>query len=425
MSRAETIPKILRQQYEKYGSKKVAMRKKDYGIWNEYTWKDQYEHVRDMSLGLVSLGLNREDKVCILGDNDPEWYWAQFAAQCAGGIAIGVFIDCSPEEVKYYVEHSDSKFIFARDQEQVDKILSIQDELPNLIKIIYWDERGLWFYNEPKLINIKDLEEAGRKYGRENPDAFDKNIDMSTPSDVAIIAYTSGTTGLPKGAMLTFKILDVNYEQILKVEDFDKNDDYLSYISPAWVTEQIFGVYAGIAVPIIINFPEKPETVQEDVRNVGPHILFYGARLWEDLASSIQVKIIDSTPLKRFCYNTALKIGYKKVNAVEKNMQPGLLTRFLVFLSDFFVMRSLRDRVGLSRAKACFTAGAAISPDIMKLFHAIGVNLKNLYGSTEGGLVTWHRDGDIKPETVGPQMPDVKIRISDEGEIQVKSEAVF
>ena len=425
MSEADTIPKILVQQYEKYGNGRVSMRKKDYGVWNEYTWKDVYEHVVNISHGLSSLGLGREDKVCILGDNDPEWFWGQLGTQCAGGIAIGIFIDCIPSEVKYFIEHSDSKFIFARDQEQVDKVLSIQEELPDLAKIIYWDPRGLWFYDEPRLMSIEELEETGMKHRQDNPLYFEKSVSQGKASDVAVLCYTSGTTGLPKGAMLSYRNMRGLYEQISKVEKFYEGDSYLSYISPAWMTEQMLAFSCGMTVPFVINFPEKPETVQEDVRNVGPQLIFYGARLWENLASVIQVRIIDTTPLKRIFYNLALKIGYKKVNCLQQNKKPGFGLRLLVFLSDFFVMRPLRDRVGLSRARSCFTAGAAISPDIMKLFHATGINLKNIYGSTEGGIMTWHRDGDVRPETVGPAMPGVELRISEEGEIQCKGKAVF
>jgi long-chain acyl-CoA synthetase len=425
LTQSDTIPKVLLEQYHKYGGRKVAMRKKDYGIWNEYTWKDVYKHVKYISLGLKSLGLERKDKVCILGDNDPEWFFAQLGTQCMGGISVGIFVDCNASEVKYYIEHSNAKFIFARDQEQVDKVLKIKDKLSGLIKIIYWDPRGLWSYKEPELLSIEELEGIGKQCDQESPDFLEKSILMGNASDIAIICYTSGTTALPKGVVLSYRNLQALYDQISHVEKFYKTDSYLSYISPAWLAEQIFVTCCGMHIPFVIHFPEKPETVQDDLRNVGPQLIFYGARFWENLASAIQVKIIDTTPFKRLCYRLALKMGYKKVSAIERNERLGMIWRVLTFLSDLFVARPLRDRVGLSRARSCFTAGAAISPDTMKLFHAIGVNLKNIYGSTECGVITWHRDGDVRAGTLGPPVPGVELRISKDGEIQCKSEGIF
>jgi len=420
-----TIPKLLQNRALKYGHRQIAMRKKDYGIWNEYTWQDIYEHVKNIANGLLSLGFEKGDKITIIGDNDPEWFWAEWAAQSLGGAAVGVYIDCIPSEVKYYIEHSDSTFVFARDQEQVDKILEIYGQLPKLKKVIYWDPRGLWFYDTSKVMDIKVLEELGQNYAKDHPDLFEKFLSQGKGEDMAVFCYTSGTTGLPKGAMLSHQNLFYAVEAMEQYNKFLPMENYLSYISPAWLTEQILGLCGGVSIPLVLHFPEKPETVQVDIRDIAPHIIFYGARLWESLASTIQVKITDSTPLKIFFYNLALKVSHKRLEAKERGEKIGFLLGVVHRLADFVVFRPLRDRIGFTKNKVGYTAGAAISPDMMRLFHAIGINIKNLYGTTEASLISLHKDDDVRYETIGIPFEGCEVKISEEGEILVKSDGVF
>jgi long-chain acyl-CoA synthetase len=401
------------------------MRKKDYGIWNEYTWQDVYGHVKNIANGLLALGFERGDKITIIGDNDPEWFWAEWASQSLGGAAVGVYIDCIPSEVKYYIEHSDSTFVFARDQEQVDKILEILDQLPKLKKVIYWDPRGLWFYDTSKTMEIKVLEDLGQKYAKEHPGLFEEFLSQGKGEDIAVFCYTSGTTGLPKGAMLSHQNLFYAVEAMEQYNKFLPMENYLSYISPAWLTEQILGLCGGVSIPLVLHFPEKPETVQIDIRDIAPHIIFYGARLWESLASTIQVKITDSTPLKIFFYNLALKVSNKRLQVKERGKKIGPLSEGIHRLVDFIVFRPLRDRIGFTKNKVGYTAGAAISPDMMRLFHAIGINIKNLYGTTEASLISLHKDDDVRYETIGIPFEGCEVNISGEGEILVKSEGVF
>jgi long-chain acyl-CoA synthetase len=420
-----TIPKLLQNRALEYGHRQIAMRKKDYGIWNEYTWQDVYEHVKKIANGLLALGFEMGDKITIIGDNDPEWFWAEWAAQSLGGAAVGIYIDCIPSEVKYYIEHSDSTFVFARDQEQVDKILEIYDQLPKLKKVIYWDPRGLWFYDTSKAMDIKVLEELGQNYAKDHPDLFEKFLSQGKGEDMAVFCYTSGTTGLPKGAMLSHQNLFYAVEAMEQYNKFLPMENYLSYISPAWLTEQILGVCGGVSIPLVLHFPEKPETVQVDIRDIAPHIIFYGARLWESLASTIQVKITDSTPLKIFFYNLALKVSHKRLEAKERGEKIGFLLGVLHRFVDFIVFRPLRDRIGFTKNKVGYTAGAAISPDMMRLFHAIGINIKNLYGTTEASLISLHKDDDVRYETIGIPFEGCEVKISEEGEILVKSDGVF
>ena len=421
----DTIPKLLQNRALEYGHRQIAMRKKDYGIWNEYTWQDVYEHVKKIANGLLALGFEMGDKITIIGDNDPEWFWAEWAAQSLGGAAVGIYIDCIPSEVKYYIEHSDSTFVFARDQEQVDKILEIYDQLPKLKKVIYWDPRGLWFYDTSKAMDIKVLEDMGQNYAKDHPDLFEKFLSQGKGEDMAVFCYTSGTTGLPKGAMLSHQNLFYAVEAMEQYNKFLPMENYLSYISPAWLTEQILGLCGGVSIPLVLHFPEKPETVQVDIRDIAPHIIFYGARLWESLASTIQVKITDSTPLKIFFYNLALKVSHKRLEAKERGEKIGFLLGVLHRFADFIVFRPLRDRIGFTKNKVGYTAGAAISPDMMRLFHAIGINIKNLYGTTEASLISLHKDDDVRYETIGIPFEGCEVKISEEGEILVKSDGVF
>jgi long-chain acyl-CoA synthetase len=421
----ETIPKLLQNRALEYGHRQIAMRKKDYGIWNEYTWQDVYEHVKKIANGLLALGFEMGDKITIIGDNDPEWFWAEWATQSLGGAAVGIYIDCIPSEVKYYIEHSDSTFVFARDQEQVDKILEIYDQLPKLKKVIYWDPRGLWFYDTSKAMDIKVLEDMGQKYDKDHPDLFEKFLSQGERDDIAVFCYTSGTTGLPKGAMLSHRNLFYAVEVLEQYNPFLPMENYLSYISPAWLTEQILGLCGGVLIPLVLHFPEKPETVQVDIRDIAPHIIFYGARLWESLASTIQVKITDSTPLKILFYKLALRVSHKRLEVREKGGDMGFLLRVLHRFVDFIVFRPLRDRIGFTKNKVGYTAGAAISPDMMRLFHAIGINIKNLYGTTEASLISLHKDDDVRYETIGIPFEGCEVKISEEGEILVKSDGVF
>ncbi len=421
----DTLPKFLKQNYEKYGDKKVAMRVKDFGIWQTYTWKDYYEKVKYFSLGLISLGLEKGDKVSILGENKPEWYWAELAVQAAGGVVVGIFTDCMPPEVKYYVSHSDSKFVVAHDQEQVDKLLQIKSELPLLKKVIYWDPKGLWSYTDPILMSFDEVIKLGQEYERLHPNLFEANIEQGSGEDLAIFCYTSGTTGLPKAAMLKQRAVIQAGGSWHKVDKWRPNEQYVSFLPPAWITEQGLGVAGSLISGMEVSFPEEPETVQENIREIGAQVLFWGPRNWESVNRLIQAKIIDTTAFNRFLYHLFLPVGYKIIDDWAARKKPNLLWRFLYFLAYWAVFRDLKDKVGLSKIRVAYTAAAPISPDIIRFFQAIGVNIKQLYGGSEQGLVTLHRDDDVRPETSGPEIPGVEVRLSDEGEIIIRGENLF
>ena len=418
----ETLPQALRENYKKYGSRVVAMRVKDRGIWQEYTWEDYYLKVKHFCLGLVSLGLNRGDKVSILGENKPEWFWAELAVQSAGGAAVGIFTDCLPSEVKYYAEHSDSTFAVVHDQEQVDKFLEVKSDVPKIKKVIYWDPKGLWTYKDPILLSFDGVIELGKDCEKQHPQLYDEMVDQGSGDDIATFCYTSGTTGLPKGGMLSQKWLVDSVREWGELDGwFGKNYEYLSFIPPAWITEQGIGVAGSILASMVVNFPEEPETVQENIREIGPAILFFGARLWENLNRMVQAKMIDSTFLRRMIYRITLPIGLKVADMKGGQKRINLPWRIIYFLAYHAVFRQLNDRLGLSNLDAVYSAGAAVSPDIIRYFKALGIDVRLFYGSTEQGVISMPRKGDIRSDTSGPPVPWVEVKLSDEGEILIKN----
>lgn len=425
MTKPDTLPKHFLERVRQYGGKTIAMRRKDYGIWKPFTWQDSYEHVRDFCLGLVELGLQRGDKVGIIGDNDPQYFWAQLATQSAGGVAVGIFTDSIPSEIEYIVTHSDAIFVLAKDQEQCDKLLEIKDKVPAVKKVIYWEDRGLWNYNEPWLMEFADVEALGRRVAQENPNRFEELVAQGGGDDLAVFCYTSGTTDLPKGAMIAHKNLLGGAEASLQVDPRYDTDEYLSFLPPAWITENVLGFTLHVLTGMTLNFPESPETVQENLRENAPHVLLFSSRLWESLVSMVQVRINDSTAINRWLYHLFLPVGYRVAERRFAQKRVPILWRILYWLGDLAVFHPLRDKLGLINVKSAHTSGAALSPDVVRFFRAIGVNIKQLYGSTEAQIHTLHIGEDVKFESVGVPPPGVEIRISDEGEILVKAPSVF
>jgi long-chain acyl-CoA synthetase len=373
----------------------------------------------------LSLGLQPQDKVAIIGENDPEWYWAEYAAQSAQAIPFGIFVDSHHDELKYYVEHSDSTFVVAHDQEQVDKMLGLIDHLPKLKKIIYWEPKGLWTYDDPRIIYFYDVVERGKLYEKDHPGLLEDMIGKGSGDDVAVFCYTSGTTGLPKAAMLTHSGLIETARNWFAIDPWFEKDEYLSYLPPAWAAEQFLGITGGLISKITISFPEKAETVQENMREIGPQIVFYSSRLWESTASLVQAKISDTIKPKKWIYDLFMPVGYGVADHRYRGRNPDLFRKALYVLGEWMLFRQLRDRIGMRDIRYGYSSGAAISPDMIRLFHAMGVNLKSLYGLSETGINVIGYDEDFSPDVTGRALPNSKVRITEDGEIVIRSKSML
>jgi long-chain acyl-CoA synthetase len=421
-----TIPKLFYQQARKYGKDRVAMREKEFGIWLPITWQDYLDNVKYMALGLISLGLEDGDKVAMIGDNRPEGLWAEMATLCARGVGVWLFQDCLIDEVRYIIDHSDTKFLFGEGQEEVDKAISIFNECPKLQKIIWDDPKGMRNYDEDYLISLKEVQQLGRELEKEQPDLFEAVINKGQGEEIALLFYTSGTTALPKGALLSHHNMLTMGQHLMAVDPCLDADDYVSYLPFAWIGEQMMSISCGLQIGYTLNFPEEPETAQENIREIGPHVMFAPPRMYEQMTRTVQVKYLDSSRIKRKFYEFSTYVGYKVANLKFDKKPVPWYWRFLEWLASITVQKKLKDHLGLSRVRNAYTGGAAMGPDHFRFFHALGVNLKQIYGQTEvAGISVVHRSGDIKFDTVGHPIPGTEVKIAEDGEILTRSPSVF
>ena len=421
----ETFPRLVRDN-ARTRPQHVAIREKDYGIWQSYTWRDYYEQGRLIALGLASLGFRRGDKVAIIGDNRPQLYWAVLGTQALGGVPVPLYQDGIEKEIAYILDHAEARFAIVEDQEQVDKLLHVRARCPRLETIIYDDARGLRAYSEPFLMSLEQLQEAGRKFSIGHPSHFEDELEKGRADDPAIICYTSGTTGAPKGAVLSHRNLSVTARNAAEFEKLRADEEILSYLPMAWIGDHIFSYAQSILVGFAINCPESAATVLHDLREIGPTYFFAPPRIWETLLTNVMVRVEDAAWPKRRLVRFFLDVAQELERARLSGRALSGWRRLLYPLGELLVYGPLRDNLGLRRVRRAYTAGEAIGPEIFLFFRGLGINVKQLYGMTEASVfITIQRDGDVRLDSVGTPIPEVEVRISEQGEVLFRSPGVF
>ncbi len=421
----DTLPKLLRRNMRQFG-RQTAMREKDRGIWQSYSWRQYYEHVRAFGLGLAAAGFARGDKLSVLGDNRARLYWAQLAAQALGGMSVPLYQDSIASELAYVLDHAEVSVVVAEDQEQVDKVLSIADKMPKLKLVVYEDPRGMSAYSHPMLKSFAELEAAGAAFGKEHKDYFEKELDRGAAADIAAIAYTSGTTGRSKGALLSHANMIATAEIFVTVEPLARGDNWLCYLPMGWVGDMTYSLATSMVSGATCNCPENPETVQRDLRELGPSVFLAPPRIWETMLTGLQVRAADASALKRHIYEYFRGLA-ERCELLKTDGKPiPAMMRLGYRLGEILVYGPVRDQLGLRNARTCLTGGAPLGADTFRFFRSFGVNLKQVYGATEAcGLVSLQGDDEADPNTVGRTVPRTQVRIGDRGEVEVKGPGVF
>ncbi|MPY77816.1 MAG: AMP-binding protein [Actinophytocola sp.] len=404
----------------------VALQEKRYGIWQPITWRDYATRVADFAHGLAALGVERGQIVAVIGDNRPEWLIAELAAQSVGAAVVGIYPSSIGEEVVHVLDLAQVRVVVAEDQEQVDKIIRLKDRLPDVETVIYYDPHGLEQYREPYLREFIEVETSGRMWGDAHPGYLDESVETTTADDVAIICTTSGTTSLPKLAELSHANLLTMASHLTEVDPLRNTDRYVSFLPFAWIGEQMLAVACGLSHGLTLSFPEDSATQRADLREIGPDVMFSPPRIWESMLSDVQVRIDEVGALKRKVFGWGYNVGDAVAERRVRGERPGLGQRLKYRIADAVALRPVRDQLGLARLKRAYTGGAPLGPDVFRFFHAIGVNLKQIYGQTEiCGIAVVHRDDDIRFHTVGQPIPETDLRIADDGEILLRSSSVF
>ncbi|MBN2514621.1 MAG: long-chain fatty acid--CoA ligase [Deltaproteobacteria bacterium] len=422
---ADTLPKALRELASRQ-PERVAMRYKEYGIWHDITWQGYLEKVRQVALGLYSLGVRCGDHVAIIGENKPEWLFSALGTMSLGAIFVGVYTTNPAEECEYMVGHSESTVFICEDEEQLDKALVFRDNTSKLQKVLVWDMEGLRHFKDPMVMSFDELLGVGRKMAVEKPRLFDALVDQGRGEDIASIIYTSGTTGLPKGAMIAHENYLWIARQTVKVMKSTRDDETISFLPLNHVYEQIFDLMIHLTVGHIVNFTESTDTVMNDLKEVSPTLFHAVPRIWEKYYSAIVLKMDDATWFKRTVYELAVKIGgtYNRYKLVNKKIS--LLLAIGYRLAYVSVFRKMKERLGFDRVRLGFSGAAPISHEILKYFQSVGIPIREGYGLTETTGITHVSDEfNFKLGTVGKALPGTDVRIADDGEILVKHEGIF
>jgi len=421
---ADTFPRLLLHNARVRG-RRPAIREKDLGIWQTWTWEEVAREVRALACGLSASGFRRGDRLALVGDNRPRLYWAMAAAQCLGGIPVPLYQDAVAEEIRYPLEQADIRFVVAEDQEQVDKLLEIRGRC-RVEHIIYDDPRGLAHYDAPGLVSLRHVLGLGRLHDEERPSFFDAEVAKGMSSDVAIILYTSGTTGHPKGVMLTHDNLILTGRNAAVRDGLREDDEMLAYLPMAWVGDNVFSYAQSWAIGFCVSCPESSDTVLLDMREIGPTYNFAPPRVYESMLTQVLIRIEDASRLKRWMFRAFMEVAKRAGTRLLDGKPVPLSDRLLYALGRFFIYEPIKNVLGLSRIRVAYTAGEAIGPDLFDFFRSLGINLKQLYGQTEGAVfVCLQPDGHVKSDTVGTPATDVEVKVTESGEVLYRGPGVF
>ena len=420
-----TLPTLFRHVVRERGEK-IAMREKDLGIWRAISWRQYGEKVRHVGLGLVSLGLRPRDVVSVLAENCPEWLYADLGTMCAGGVTNGIYTTDSARQVEYIVNDSGTRFFFAENEEQIDRILEVRARCPQLVKIVVFDMEGLHGFQDDQVLPFDALLELGARYEREHPGVWDSLVELAKPGDLAIMVYKSGTTGPPKGAMLSHRniLFQLGYSDFLT--EPREGDQQLSFLPLCHIAERTFTVFYPLRTGAAVNFAESIETVPENVREVAPAVFFAVPRIWEKFYSGVSLRMREATWIGKVAYRWALGVGMRVADARIAGTPPPLGLRARYALADFLVLDNVKRSMGMHRVRGAATGAAPIAPELIRWFRALGIDLREVYGQTENcGLATAMPYQRIKLGTVGVARPDTEVRISPDGEILLRGPHVF